>query len=250
MNSATRARHRIVVQLLRRAHLQQAAVLHQRDAIGHRERILLIVRHEERGEAEPAQRGAELVARAAAQVRIEIRERLVEQQRPRLDHQRARERDALLLAARERLDRARRGTIEPDVRERGRGARAALRLRDAARLEPERDVLLDRHVREERVVLKHHPEAAHARCARRDVLALEPHAPGIRRLVARDHAQRRRLPRAARAHERHELAARDLERQRVDGELVPEAARELVEREPRRAGHQLFLLRLRMFASQ
>ena len=33
--------------------------------------------------------------------------------------------------------------------------------------------------------------------------------------------------------------ARDLQRQRVDGELVLEAARELVEREPRRAGHQL-----------
>ena len=47
--------------------------------------------------------------------------------------------------------------------------------RNAARLEAERDVLLDRHVREERVVLKHHAEAAPLGRQPRDVLPVEFH---------------------------------------------------------------------------
>ena len=42
---------------------------------------------------------ADVLAHAAAQLGVEIRQRLVEQQHLRLEHERARHRDALLLAA-------------------------------------------------------------------------------------------------------------------------------------------------------
>ena len=87
---------------------------------------------------------------------------------PRLDHERARERDALLLATRE-LARvavlvapraARRGRISLPVASRGRRAPRALEAK------AEGDVLRDRHVRPQRVALEHHAPCSAARAAR------------------------------------------------------------------------------------
>ena len=87
-----------MVQLLGRSRLQQLSFLEQRNAVGDRERIFLIVRHEHRRHANAAKHRAQVIAHRLAQRRIQIGERLVEKKRPRFDYHCARQSDALLLA--------------------------------------------------------------------------------------------------------------------------------------------------------
>ena len=75
------------------------AAIHQHHVLGKRERLGLVVRHIDRGEAEPVLQDFQFDAHLVAQLRIEVRHRLVEQHQPRLVDQRAGKRDTLLLAA-------------------------------------------------------------------------------------------------------------------------------------------------------
>ena len=79
--------------------LLDAAVVHHHDAVGGDHRLGLVVRDVDRGVAELVVQAADLEAHLLAQVGVEVGQRLVEQQHLRLDHQRARQRHALLLAA-------------------------------------------------------------------------------------------------------------------------------------------------------
>ena len=89
------------VELGRRPDLQQSARFHHRDAVGEAERLLLVVGDEHRGGVRRAQDVAHFVAHPAAQRRVEVRERLVEQQDRGIGCERPRDRDPLLLATRE-----------------------------------------------------------------------------------------------------------------------------------------------------
>ena len=109
---------RVGIDLERRAVLLQAPAAHHRDLIGERQRLGLVVRDVDEGDAGAALQLLELGAHALAQLGVEIGQRLVEQQDRRLDHQRARERDALLLAARELVGVAALEAGEIDQRER------------------------------------------------------------------------------------------------------------------------------------
>jgi hypothetical protein len=66
-----------------------------------RKRLALVVRHVQHGEFQRLLQLADLLAHAPAQLGVEVGQRLVEQQHRRLQHQRARHRHALLLAARQ-----------------------------------------------------------------------------------------------------------------------------------------------------
>ena len=90
---------RLLVQSARRAVLRDPRHAHHHDAVGDRQRLLLVVRHVHRGERQALLQLADLLAHMAAQLGIEIGQRLVEQQHLRLQHDRPRHRDALLLAA-------------------------------------------------------------------------------------------------------------------------------------------------------
>ena len=100
------ARGRAQVDLLRRAGLLDAAVAHHRDRLGDAHRLLLVVRDEQRRHARRAQDLRDLLAQAVAQRGVEVGERLVEQHEVGRRRERARERDALLLAAGELVHRA------------------------------------------------------------------------------------------------------------------------------------------------
>ena len=115
------------------------------------------------------QQRVEFGPQAVAQHRVERGERLVEQQRARRVHERAGQRGALALAARQ-LARALRA---PSARVRRPPASARPRRRRgrgagcASRAQAERDVLAHAQVREQRVVLEQVAEAALRAAARR-----------------------------------------------------------------------------------
>ncbi len=94
----------------------------------------------------------ELELRGFAQFLVERAERLVEQQQFRALHQRARQRHALTLAARELVRPARRETVQLHDLEDVGDARGDIGARQSLFLfEAEGDVLLHRHVREQRI---------------------------------------------------------------------------------------------------
>jgi hypothetical protein len=97
---------------------------------------------------------------------VQVRQRLVHQERLRLADHRPAHRDALALSAGELRGLAVQQRLEPEDLRRLSDALAELGLRRPAELQPEGEVLLDGHVRIERVALEHH----------RDDLA--PSAPG------------------------------------------------------------------------
>ena len=77
-----------------------------------------------------------------------------------------------------------------------------LRLADAARAQAERDVVEDRLVREERVVLEHHPDITPVGGNLRHVLPVEVDAAGTQSVEAGDRPQQRGLAAAARPEQR------------------------------------------------
>ena len=79
--------------------LLDPARFNDRDAVAHRQRLLLVVGDEHEGDAGLALDLLELDLHLLAQLEVERAERLVEQQHRRPVHQRAGERDALALAA-------------------------------------------------------------------------------------------------------------------------------------------------------
>ena len=99
--SATNGVAGSLVDLARRADLLDHALVHHDDAVGHRQRLFLVVRDHDRRDAEPLLQRADLAAQPHALQRVERRQRLVEQQQARRRRERARQRDALLLAARQ-----------------------------------------------------------------------------------------------------------------------------------------------------
>ena len=213
-----------VVDARRAADLLDPALAHDDDPVGQRQRLLLVVGHVHGRDAELLLDRPDLRAQRDADLGVERRERLVEEQHLRLDRERARERDALLHAARELPRVARPGLGHVDELEQLGDALPDRVLADPlAHPHPEADVVRDRHVREERVRLEHHAHVAPVRrrgtdvrpVERRCVPALGISKPAIiRRVVV--------LPQPDGPEERDELAALDREVEALDGDLVAE----------------------------
>src|SRR5881409_1381249 len=87
------------VDLDRAPDLLDPAVPHHRDAVGDRERLLLVVGDVDRRDPEVLLDLADLAAKSKTDLRVERRQRLIEQEDFRPAGERPRERDALLLAA-------------------------------------------------------------------------------------------------------------------------------------------------------
>src|SRR6185369_2928016 len=145
----------------------------------------------------------------------------------RLDRKRAREGDALALAARELVRVTFREVVELHHREQPGDPGPDLGLVGAHRLRPhaqaERDVLEDRHVAEQGVVLEDEADAPLADVGIGGVLAMEEHGARVGHLEAGDHAQQRRLARPRWAEQRDELAGRNVEAEVVADDGLAEA---------------------------
>ena len=92
-------RLRVLVDRLRRACLLDMAVVHDRDAVAHRQRLFLVVRDEDERDADVFLERLQLDLEVLAQARVERAERLVQEQHARAQDERSCERDTLLLAA-------------------------------------------------------------------------------------------------------------------------------------------------------
>ena len=88
---------RLAVASSGRADLVDHALVHDDDAIGDRQRFLLVVGDQDGRDAEPPLQHADFAPQPHALPRIECRQRLVEQQQAGRRRERARKRDALLL---------------------------------------------------------------------------------------------------------------------------------------------------------
>ena len=139
-------------------------------AVGQNDRLGDVVRHHDHRAGELPQQREQQLLHADAGLRVERRERLVEDEQARLGHEGARERDALAHALRQLRGMPRRRIGEPDARERLGRAAAPLLRRDAADLQRELDIAERVAPRQQRV-------------ARERISRLAP--PGLRRLRRR-----------------------------------------------------------------
>ena len=83
----------------RRAGLDQVTVLHDDQAIGERDGLERVVRHDQADALERVEVALEVAADLGAGGHVERRQRLVEQQKARVGCERTGQRDALALAA-------------------------------------------------------------------------------------------------------------------------------------------------------
>ena len=158
------------------------------------------------GGTQPLVQLLDLGAHVHAQLRVEVRQRLVEQEDTGLAHQRAAHGHALALAAGE----LRGAAVEQMVDLQRLGdllhGPLPLRLRDLAHLHAEGDVLLHRHVRIERVGLEHHGDVALARVQVVDAPAADADLALGHGIQPGDHVEQRGLAAAGGADQHQKLA--------------------------------------------
>ena len=203
---------------MRRAALRNDTVVHDDDLVAHRERFILVVRHIGHREPQPLLQRSDLLAHLPAQARVQIGQRLVEQQDRRFQHQRPGQRNPLLLAARQFRGLPLVEADQPDA------AQRLLRAlpRDAPghprHLEAVADVVEHVQVGEQRVALEHHADVAVRGAQRRHVLAPDQDLARRRCFEAGDHPQRGGLAAARRPQDGRERAAPHLETDCLDCE--------------------------------
>ena len=205
-----------VVQGQRGIDLLQDAVLHHRDPVSHRHGLHLVVGDVDGGDAEtPLQRG-DLGAGGHAQLRVEVRQRLVHQEHLRLAHDGAAHGDALPLTAGEGLRFAGKEVLEPQQVGGLPDPLLPFRLGHVLHLQREAHVVGDGHVRVEGVVLEDHRDVAILRRQVGDVAVTDEDRTRVDLLEAGEHAERSGLAAAGGADEDHELAVGDFQVELVD----------------------------------
>jgi hypothetical protein len=186
-------------------------VVHDHDAVGHGQRLFLVVGHHDRGDPQAPLQLLDLVAEVDPHLGVERGQGLVQKQEARRGGDRPGQRDALLLAAGKlgRILVALFGQAH-QLQQLG-DPSLDLGLGRLAVLQAVGDVLLDRQVGEERVGLEHDAEIALRGRQGGDVLAgLLDHAAGLN-VQAGDGPQQSGLAAARRPQKTNELALVDLQ---------------------------------------
>ncbi len=174
----------------------------------------------------------DLGPRLDAQLRVEVRQRLVHQEDRGLADDRPAERDALALAARQ-LTGLLVEVLEPEDPGGVTDALVDLRLRDLPELQPEGHVVAHAHVRIQGVALEDHRDVAILRRHVVDDAIADPERPVGDLLEPGDHPEAGCLAAARRSDEHHELAIGDLEVEIVDRGHVTVFLGDVVERNGR-----------------
>ena len=215
--------HRVLVELVRGARLDDAPVAEHPDALAHAERLQLVGRRVEHRRAELPVQPLELRAHVVAELGVEVGQRLVEEQQARAADEGPADRDPLLLAAARGFGLP----VEdvPDAEHFRHLAHAGPDLGpcDAGLAEGIGEVLEDGEVGIEGEGLEHHRDPPIGRRDARDVLAVEFHPPAVRRLEPGDDPQGRGLAGRARPEQAEELPVPDVEVDAVEGHDRAEA---------------------------
>ena len=212
-----------MVDLLRRPDLLHPAVVHHGDPVGHGERLFLVVGHVDEGDPHLALDPLELDLHRLPELEIERAERLVQQEGAGIVDQRSRQRHPLLLPARELRRPAFREIRQSDHREQRPHPAIDLGRLQLPAPGAEGDVVVHRHVGEERVVLEDGVDVAPVGRDPGDVLAFEQDAAAGRLLEPRDHPERRGLAAPGGPEQGEELTPPDGEVRFVDRHVPAEA---------------------------
>jgi len=202
---------RAVVDVPGRADLLHHAIEHHADLVGDRERLLLVVRDIDRGDAEFLLQPPDVAPQVHPQLGIEVGQRLVHQQHLGADHQRPRQAHTLLLAAAELVRQPLGQGVELHCPEHLVHTLAHLLRRHLALHQTERDVVEHAQVREHRVVLEHHAHIALGGTQMADGLLAHQDVSGVLLVEAGNGAQQRGLAAAAGPQQGEEGTRRDVE---------------------------------------
>jgi len=193
------------------AHLLDQPVLHHHDPVAQGHGLDLIVSDVDDGRLKPVVKALQLHPHLDAELGVQVRERLVEEEDLGVADDGAADRHALALAARELPRLPLEQLLDPQQSCRLPHPRLDLGLGELPHLEPERHVVVDGHVRVEGVVLEDHGNVAvlggqvvHEALADVDL-------PRRDLLEAGDHPEGGGLPAPRRADEDHELLVPDVE---------------------------------------
>ena len=203
--------------------LQDLALVHHDDLIGKRHRLVLVVGDEHGRRLQALVQLAQLDAHQLAEFGVERTQRLVHQERLRLAHDRAAQRDTLAVAAREPADARTEQVFDAQDARHFLDAAVDLGARQAFVAQRKLEVVAHAHVRVQREELEHHRDVALARPQVGHVLAVERDAARVREFEAGDHAQRGRLAAARGAQQHDELAVFERQRRVAHGNEIGEA---------------------------
>ena len=151
---------RMIIDIERRADLLDDAVAQDDDAIGHGHGFDLVMRDIDGRRLQPLMQFLDLGAHLHAQFGVEIGQGLVEEKHRRIAHDGAAHGDALALAAGEFARIAGEIGFEIENARRPADLLVDLALRALRKLEREAHIVLDVHMRVERVILKDHRDVA------------------------------------------------------------------------------------------
>ena len=174
-------------------------LVHHHDPVRDGHGLFLVVGHVHRRDGELLLQLLDLAAHVDAKLRVQVGERLVEEENPRADHDGAGERHALLLPPRELVGKLPVVAAEPHKMQDLAHGLADLCLGHPFHPEPVGHVLEHREMREEGVVLEDEADVPLIGHQVGDVLFADEDPPGVRALEAGDHSQRRGLAAAGRA---------------------------------------------------
>ena len=207
----------VLVELARGRVLLEHPALEHRDPVAQRHRLGLVVGDVDRGDAQPLLQPRDLRAHLPAELGVEVRQRLVEEERLRLTDDRAAHRHALALTAGQVARLALEVLVELEGLRRLAHLLVDLGVRGVGEPQRERDVLVDGQVGVEGVVLEDHRQVAVAGRQVVDPVAADDHVPAGDVLEPHDHPQQGGLPAPRRTDEDQELSVLDVDAHVVDG---------------------------------
>ena len=207
---------RLVVHFFGRRDLLNFTKAHNDDFVGHRESFFLVVRNENRRYARFALNTLDFLTSLKSEARVEVGKRFVQQKNVGHLNERASDCHTLLLAAR-KLGRLSCHQLFDLHQTSGVESFFFCLLFGNSHVEQgEHDVLSNRHVRIQSVVLENQADTSSFGSERRYVLFVEKDVALRGRFQARKHKQRRRFSATGRAEKSDELSGRNFDRHIVD----------------------------------
>jgi hypothetical protein len=203
------------------SYIEQSAAFEYANAIAQFKGLFLIVSDEDGGYTEPALNVFEASSQLGANAHIESAERFVEQQHGRLIDQSARKRDSLLLASGELMGITVAQSSETYSIKEPLSPALSLFLCDLSDLQSEFDVLGNRHMAEDRIVLKNESGASFLWRKIGDIFPVKKNSSGVGSDQAGDQSEDRTLAASARAKQDEQLSVCHFEGHVVYDWLVP-----------------------------